>query len=88
MPFIIISSKNFLNNRFQLAGRLFFYVLTVLIFSQLWSTVYNEERAIPQFSVSDMIWYITMTEWGVLSEPYIYSKIENDIKSGDIPFAN
>ncbi len=81
-----LSFNSFFAARFQLLGRLFFYLLTVLIFSQLWTAALSINSDISYLSIGDMIWYITLTESAILSEPYLYSKIEADIKSGDIAY--
>ncbi|WP_156956696.1 hypothetical protein [Candidatus Odyssella acanthamoebae] len=81
-----ISGKIFLAYKFQILGRLFFYTLAIYIFSQLWQSTGEIKSSILKVNVSDMIWYIAITEWGVLSEPYIYSRIQHDVKSGDITY--
>lgn len=83
---IHLAASNLLKSRFQLLGRLFFYGLTILIFSQLWELVAHMKNIPFSIHPADMIWYIAVTEWGVLSEPYIHSRLENDIKTGDIAY--
>jgi len=81
-----MSFKTFLESRFQLIGRLSFYVMTVLIFSQLWMAVLSLNAEGSSYRMQDMVRYIAVTESAVLSEPYVFNKIEGDIRSGDISY--
>ncbi|MBW8308166.1 MAG: hypothetical protein K0M45_00740 [Candidatus Paracaedibacteraceae bacterium] len=86
LSIISISFKEFLRNISLINGRLFFFTITIVLFYELWSAAYGVDGHKDNINISNMVWYIAMTECGVLSEPYLYSKIEKDIKSGAISY--
>lgn len=66
-------------------GRFVFYGLLLMIFSSLWTAVYEHETQ-SRAEAIDMVWYLALTEWVVLSVPLAYADIERDVKSGDIAY--
>lgn len=66
-------------------GRFGFYALILFVFSQLWK-VALASRMVQSFSADQMIWYLAITEWIILSLPLIHLEIENEIRSGDIAY--
>lgn len=64
-------------------ARMAFYAAILLIFSRLWSVVF-EAGALPGHSAVDFIWYLALTEWVMLSVPPFHLEIEAEIRSGDI----
>jgi ABC-2 type transport system permease protein len=65
-------------------GRSIFFVVTLLIFTRLWHGVAAGGRIAPGIGPSELIWYLAITEWVMLSIPVIYLEIERDVRSGDI----
>jgi ABC-2 type transport system permease protein len=74
-----------LSERGALIGRLFFYAVILLIFSQLWDVV-AATGSLAGTSKRELVWYLAITEWVVLSLPLIHLQIESDIRSGDIAY--
>ncbi|MFW7381247.1 MAG: ABC transporter permease [Oligoflexus sp.] len=68
-----------------LLGRLGFYALLLFVFAQLWQ-VALEAKIVQSFNSDQMIWYLAVTEWIILSLPLIHLDIEQDVRSGDIAF--
>ena len=64
-------------------GRLAFMAVLLLIFSRLWQVV-AERGGLPGVSDVEMLWYLAITEWVMLSLPLLHLEIERDIRSGDI----
>jgi ABC-2 type transport system permease protein len=60
-----------------------FYAVLLLIFSRLWVVVF-ERTGIEGAQATDLLWYLALTEWIVLSVPTFHLDIEADIRSGDI----
>lgn len=60
----------------------------LLIFVALWSTVYairgQEEMA--GFSLSQIVWYLAMTETVILSGSRVFVEISEAVKSGDLAY--
>ena len=72
-----------LASRATLIARLALYAVLLLIFSKLWAAVAERRVSLPASS-QDMLWYLAVTEWIVLSGPFIYLQIEKDIQRGEI----
>ena len=74
-----------LGERSALLGRMGFYALILFIFSRLWAVV-GERAPIPGATPRDLLWYLALTEWVVLSFPLIHLHIEADVQRGDIAY--
>jgi ABC-2 type transport system permease protein len=66
-----------------LIARLALYAVLLLIFSKLWRAV-AERGALAPASPRDLLWYLAVTEWIVLSGPLIHLQIEKDVQNGNI----
>jgi ABC-2 type transport system permease protein len=76
-----IAARQAVASRTEVLGRLAFYGVLLLIFSQLW-------RVVP-FGTSDPrapVWYIAVTEWVLLSIPMVHLELERDFASGDVAY--
>jgi len=80
-----IAVRQGLADRGALLGRLGFFAVILLIFSKLWEVV-GERGALPGVSVRDLLWYLAITEWVMLSLPWIHLHIEADVRGGDIAY--
>jgi ABC-2 type transport system permease protein len=80
-----ISIRQALSERGALLGRVAFYALILFIFSKLW-TVVADRGAVPGMSMRELLWYLAVTEWVMLSLPLIHLQIEADVRSGDIAY--
>ena len=72
-----------LASRAALIARLTLYGALLLIFSKLWHVVAERSTLVPA-SPRDLIWYLAITEWIVLSGPFIHLQIEQDVQRGNI----
>jgi ABC-2 type transport system permease protein len=66
-----------------LVGRAAFLVVILFVFSRLWDRVFAAET-LGGRTQGELLWYIAVTEWIVLSFPYIHVEMENDLRSGDL----
>lgn len=76
-----IAARQAVVSRTEVLGRMAFYGVLLLVFSQLW-------RVVP-FGTSDPrapVWYIAVTEWVLLSIPMIHLELERDFSSGDVAY--
>lgn len=64
-------------------GRAVFLVLLLVIFSRLWRAV-EEAGGLGGTSARDLIWYLAVTEWIVVSLPLTHLAVEADVRSGDL----
>jgi ABC-2 type transport system permease protein len=79
------SARRALAERGVLAGRVVFLGVILFIFSRVWDTVLARgEVTVAGAGKAELIWYLAVTEWCVLSVPLIFLAIEADVRSGDI----
>ena len=79
------SARRALAERGVLAGRVVFLGVILFIFSRVWDTVLARgEVTVSGAGKAELIWYLAVTEWCVLSVPLIFLAIESDVRSGDI----
>ena len=72
-----------LSERAAVLGRVAFYAVILLIFSRLWAVVI-ESGALAGRSAAELLWYLAITEWVILSLPPVHLDIEQEVRSGDI----
>jgi ABC-2 type transport system permease protein len=67
----------------ELLGRLLFLAILLFIFSHLWQVAF-EGSAQSKFTDKELLWYLALTEWVVLSLHGVQVEMERDIQSGQI----
>ncbi|NRA03931.1 MAG: ABC transporter permease [Myxococcales bacterium] len=74
-----------LAERAAIVGRMAFYFVILLIFSQLWYVV-GEMGALGELGATEFLWYLALTEWVMLSLTPVHLDIEADVRSGEIAY--
>ena len=69
----------------ELIGRALFFVLILGVFSSIWRAV-AESGASTGRQPANMLWYLAVTEWVLLSAPSVHFQIEDDIRRGDVAY--
>jgi ABC-2 type transport system permease protein len=69
----------------ELAGRIVFFALILGVFSAVWRAVADAGASV-QRDPHEMLWYIAMTEWVVMSAPLVFLQMEEDIRRGDVAY--
>lgn len=69
----------------ELLGRVLFFALILGVFSAVWRAV-AESGATVVRSPREMLWYLAMTEWVVMTAPMVQVQIEEDIRRGDVAY--
>ena len=69
----------------ELLGRIAFFAVILLVFSRLFA-VAAESGLAPQRAPADLVWYLALTEWVLLSIPMVFQEIEQDVRSGDVAY--
>ena len=69
----------------ELLGRALFFVLILGVFSSVWRAV-AESGAGAARQPAEMLWYLAVTEWVVMSAPLAQFQIEDDIRRGDVAY--
>jgi len=79
------SARRAFAERAVLAGRVVFLGVILFIFSRIWETVLARGAlTVSGAGKAELIWYLAVTEWCVLSVPPVFLAIESDVRSGDI----
>lgn len=68
--------------------RSLFLLLILYIFIQLWQVTFNGEGSamIAGYSFKQMIWYLIFTESMTIACPSLCTKVEEEVKSGDVAY--
>ncbi|HTI63550.1 MAG TPA: ABC-2 family transporter protein [Gemmatimonadaceae bacterium] len=69
----------------ELLGRAFFFVLILGVFSAVWRAV-AESGASTARQPAEMLWYLAVTEWVLMSAPLVQFEMEEDIRRGDVAY--
>jgi ABC-2 type transport system permease protein len=69
----------------DLYGRVVFFAIILGVFSALWRAVAEAGMPLGE-SPRTLVWYLAMTEWVLLSAPYIQFEIEEDVRRGDVAY--
>ncbi len=83
-----VSIVNNLTYLTEVIFRSFFLIIFVYIFLQLWTVTYANRNLneLGGFRISDMIWYLAMTETIALSLPQLTRQIDMEVRSGEIAY--
>ena len=66
----------------ELLGRAVFFVMILAVFSAVWRAVAESGGAVLR-SPREMLWYLALTEWVVMSAPQLHFQMEEDVRRGD-----
>lgn len=80
-----LSFRSALQDWAPILGRVGFFGVLLLIFSRLWLVIV-EKNVIEGLGVPELLWYVAITEWIVLSLPWVFLQIESDVVNGDIAY--
>ncbi|MEQ1875356.1 MAG: ABC-2 family transporter protein [Bdellovibrionia bacterium] len=83
--FFTIAVRQGLVHRGNVFIRFGFYGVILLVFSRLWVAAF-EQSPVEGSSPADMLWYLAITEWIVLSTPLIHLTIEEDVRNGNLAY--
>jgi viologen exporter family transport system permease protein len=87
MAFAILGFRQARAEPGELLGRAVFFVLIVGVFSAVWRAVAESGGGVPSARrPAEMLWYLAMTEWILMSAPSIHFQIEDDIRRGDVAY--
>src|SRR5687767_4471328 len=69
----------------ELLGRAVFFALILGVFSAVWRAA-AESLAAGARDPREMLWYIAITEWVVMTVPMIHFQMEEDVRRGDVAY--
>lgn len=71
----------------NLITRNFFFVFIVFIMLMLWKNIYGQSgEIIAGFTLTQMIWYLIVTEMVTLSKSNVFTEASEDVKKGNIAY--
>lgn len=85
LAFARVAAAEALTQRSELYGRIAFLGVLLGVFTALWRAV--AEAGMPLGAAPDeMVWYLSTTEWIVLSSPMLFLQIQEDVRRGDVTY--
>ena len=81
-----VSARNQLAYLPAFLARNFFFVLVVFIFSALWRAIYAGRPFLGGLTMTQVLWYFTLTEVIELSKTNAYMSIQEEAKDGTIAY--
>jgi ABC-2 type transport system permease protein len=83
-----MSASNNLAYWSEVLLRSIFMVLIIFVFVQLWTVTYHTlgVTSLGDYSLAQMIWYFAFAEAIVTSAPTLRTKIDQEVKSGDLAY--
>ena len=72
-------------HRMVIFSKILFFFLILFIFDSLWKVLFASGFR-DSVSTNDLIWYIAVTEWILLSAPALHLDIQEDIHQGQIAY--
>ena len=82
-----ISARNQIVYLPAFLGRNLFFVLVVFIFSALWAAIYSGSELLAGLTMTQVLWYLTITEVIELSKTPLYTTIQEEVKDGTVGYA-
>jgi ABC-2 type transport system permease protein len=84
---LAISMRNQLQYLPAYLSRNLFFLIIMFIFSSLWRVVFAENPVIAGFTMTQTLWYLTITETVELARASGYVEIQEEVKDGTIAYA-
>lgn len=80
-----LSFVNSLKNYKSLIGLSLFLITCLIIFAHLWK-IAASKAGVENFSPEQLLWYIALNEWILISIPDIHDDMEQDLRSGRLAY--
>ncbi|MBI2940708.1 MAG: ABC-2 family transporter protein [Chloroflexi bacterium] len=86
---VLVTAQNGLAYPVDTFARSGFMVVVIFVFVQLWTVTFelSGQQSIAGFDLPRMIWYLVLTETIVMSCPRLFSRIDQEVKEGDLAYA-
>lgn len=81
-----LSAFHALNNKKALVGLSIFLITCLLIFSNLWKIIAAKTGAF-NLNPNELLWYIALNEWVIISLPRPEREIEVDLRTGKLAYS-
>ena len=84
--FFETSFRNHLAHRGRVMMRFIFCIFFVIIFVELWRTIFRENLADMPFTLRDVSWYCALTQMFLFMSSRLFITIEDDVRTGNIAY--
>lgn len=78
-----LSARHRISHRGAAIGRLGLYAVMLFVFSRLWALI-AEGYPDAELPPAQVLWYIAITEWIVLSLPWVHDEVQEELRAGDL----
>ncbi len=85
LAFARVAAVEALTERSELYARVVFLGVLLGVFTALWRVVAAAGMPLSA-APNDMVWYLSTTEWIVLSSPMLFIQIQEDVRRGDVTY--
>lgn len=82
---VALSARQRLAERGVIVARAAFYGLILFVFSRLWDAALAGATDL-ELLPHQLVWYLAITEWIVLSAPPVHTDVEDEIRRGDLVY--
>ncbi len=84
----LVTAQSALTYPLESFARAGFMAVVIFVFSQLWTVTFqlSDRRAVGGFDLPRMIWYLVVTEAIALSCPRLFTRIDEDVKTGNLAY--
>src|SRR5262245_51387110 len=76
-------ARRALGERTALVGYCLFLGSVLFVFARVWKAI-GVGSPLPGVGPRELVWYLGLAEWAVLSAPMVYLAVEADVRTGDI----
>lgn len=83
--FFIIGAAERANNYKLLLGLSFFMLACLWVFAFLWDAT-SSRTGTPIFTPAQLLWYLALNEWLIISVPELEIDVEQDLRSGRLAY--
>ncbi|MEM7153680.1 MAG: ABC-2 family transporter protein [Myxococcota bacterium] len=80
-----VSARQRLAERGALLGRAGYYALVLYVFSKIWEAVLADQ-SLDFAEPHQLVWYLAITEWIILSIPALHLEVEDEVRQGDLAY--
>src|SRR5262245_37855966 len=80
-----MGARKALAERFAALARAVFYGVLLVIFARVWAVV-AERGVLPGVGAAELLWYLSIAEWIVLSIPSVHLRIEAELRRGEVAY--
>lgn len=85
---VVVTARSSLAYPVDVLARAGFMAVVIFVFVQLWTVTFalSGQSTVAGFDLPRMVWYLVLTETIIMSCPRTFSRIDQEVKSGDLAY--